>query len=214
MSLISPFLFGVTIAIAIGPIALLIVRAGIERGFGTAARCGLGAASADLIFAMLAFGAGAAVMRRLETHRAVIESVAAIVLIALGLALAAAAVKRHLESRSLAHAPDARVQIHEPRTEPVTRGYGYFPTLGLTLVNPLTIVFFASFAGQLGIEARPGAVVASAAAIFLGSLVVQLAFAAFGALLHRSIRDRRTLLALNVASGLGIAAFGFAGLSE
>lgn len=192
------FVFGLTLAIAIGPIALLILRAGLEHGFAVAARCGLGAASADLLYALAAFGAGAFLLPRLEAWRSEIELGGALLLIALGLGLA---VSSWRAARGAAAAEGSPGRL------------GYLSTFALTLVNPLTIVLFASFASQLGLEARGGAVLDAALAIFTGSLVVQLALAAMGALLHRGIRDRRVIAGLNLASGLGIAAFGLRGLT-
>lgn len=188
------FLFGITLAAAVGPIALLIVRAGLEQGFSTALRCALGAASADLLFAGIAFTAGAAALARLEALRAPIELVGACLLVLLGAWLAFTALR------------------HPPRGAAPRRGFGYGSTLALTLVNPLTILFFVSFASQLDFDSRGALIAAAVFAIFAGSLCVQLALAATGAFLRRRIGDPRLVRALNVASGLGIAAFGMRGL--
>lgn len=193
---LSAFLFGVTVAIAIGPIALLILKAGVERGFAAGARCGLGAAMADLIYAIVAFSVGTTLVRLLEAHRPVIEAIGACLLIALGLWIAVSALRGPGEVSA--------------RLAPLRYGFG--TTFALTLVNPLTIVIFTSFASQIGLAGSAGEVGALAFALFLGSLVVQLALAALGAVLHRSIRDHRVLSALNLLSGLGIAAFGIHGL--
>jgi hypothetical protein len=51
-----------------------------------------------------------------------------------------------------------------------------------------------------------------AGAVFAGSILVQLALAAAGAQLRRWLRSTAVLQSLNVASGLGILAFGLIGL--
>lgn len=193
---LGAFLFGVTVAIAIGPIALLILRAGVERGFAAGARSGLGAATADLIYAIVAFSAGATLVTLLEAHRPTIEATGGCLLIALGMWIAVCALREPSDASA--------------RAAPLRYGFG--ATFALTLVNPLTIVIFASFASQVGLAGRAWEIGALAFAVFLGSLVVQLALAAFGAVLHRNIRDHRALAALNLLSGLGIAAFGIHGL--
>ena len=67
---LQSFLFGVTLAAAVGPIALLIVNYGISRGFRAAFAAGCGAAVADLLYAMLAFVAGAQLLVWLEDKHA------------------------------------------------------------------------------------------------------------------------------------------------
>lgn len=194
---LGAFLFGVTLAIAIGPIALLIIRAGIERGFAAAARCGLGAATADLLYALLAFSAGAALLPRLTRSRGTIELAASLVLVALGLWLAAQGLRPA-----------------QPGGDPApwTLRPGFLSTLSLTLLNPLTVLLFAGLTAQLGLAGDALEVLGYALAVFSGSLVVQLALGAFGALLHLTVRSPRALATLNVASGLAIAAFGVRGL--
>lgn len=196
-TLLTSFLFGFTLAVAIGPIALLILRAGLEQGLGTALRCAFGAASADLLFALIAFLAGAAALARLEAYRELIELTGAVALLALGVWLAVTAWR---------HGSGAGARL------PPAVPFGFRSTLALTLVNPLTIVLFVSFASQLDSGMRGALLIGAALAVFAGSLVVQLVLAGAGAFLHRSIRSPRTLRALNLVSGLGIAAFGVRGL--
>jgi len=51
-------LAGYGIAIPVGPIAILILELGIQRGFSIAFCAGAGAASADLFYAVIAVLAG------------------------------------------------------------------------------------------------------------------------------------------------------------
>ncbi len=62
--LAKSFLFGVTMASAVGPIALLILSHGLRDGFKPAAAAGLGAALADLTYASIAFALGRCCSRR------------------------------------------------------------------------------------------------------------------------------------------------------
>jgi threonine/homoserine/homoserine lactone efflux protein len=52
------FLFGFTLAIAVGPIAILIFNQTINCGLKTGIFSALGAASADLTYAILTFSSG------------------------------------------------------------------------------------------------------------------------------------------------------------
>ncbi len=87
-------------------------------------------------------------------------------------------------------------------------------TFALTIVNPLTIVLFAAFSTQLPAAASAQTIGASAFALFLGSLVVQLVWAAGGSAAARFLSHVAAIRALNVASGIAIAAFGIAGVVE
>jgi len=77
------FVFGVIVAGAIGPIALLIFGTGARQGFAAGAFAGLGAALADLLYALAAFLAGALVLPSLAEYERAIETGCALLLVAL-----------------------------------------------------------------------------------------------------------------------------------
>src|SRR5687768_12606285 len=83
--LLSAFLIGAAagyaIAIPVGPIAVLIVRTGLRRGFRVAAVAGAGAATVDLIYAIIAVVVGGAVTGVLAPVIAPMRLAAAAVLI-------------------------------------------------------------------------------------------------------------------------------------
>ncbi|MEI2655036.1 MAG: hypothetical protein V9G12_23325 [Microthrixaceae bacterium] len=60
---------GIPLMIAVGPIAVLLVELGIERGVARAWPAAIGVASADLTFATLAAFSGAALSRALSRTR-------------------------------------------------------------------------------------------------------------------------------------------------
>ena len=114
-----------------------------------------------------------------------------------------------LAGRALRTLPAAAPASHAQRL-----GAPLITTFVLTIVNPLTIVLFAAFSTQLPAAASAQAIGASAFALFLGSLVVQLVWAAGGSAAARFLSHVAAIRALNVASGLAIAAFGLAGVVE
>jgi len=196
-SIIKSLLFGLTIALAVGPIALLIVNYGVTRGFASASRSAIGAGLADLSYAVVAFVAGNLLVARLEAHRTAFEVVAALVLIAFGAYMFLGALRT------------ARTVT---ATASPTAGKELATTFALTLLNPLTIIAFAGFAGQLPLAGSAARALLLALAVFLGSITVQLVLAAAGAQLGRSLQNPTFLKSLNAVSGLGIVAFGLAGL--
>ena len=196
-SILKSLLFGLTIALAVGPIALLIVNYGVTRGFASAARSALGAGLADLTYAAVAFVAGDLLVARLEPHRSLFEIIAALLLIVFGgyLLIGAMRVGRTV---SAAVATPGKSELAT--------------TYALTLFNPLTIVAFAGFAGQLPLAGSTVRALLLAFTVFLGSICVQIALATAGAQLGRWLRNPAVLKSLNAVSGLGILVFGLLGL--
>ena len=76
--------FGMVLAGSIGPIALLIFGTAARRGFAAGCYAGLGAALADLVYALLAFSIGALLLPALEQHATAIRVACALLLTGLG----------------------------------------------------------------------------------------------------------------------------------
>lgn len=195
------FAFGATVAIAIGPIALLIVNYGLTSGLRAAVESGLGAALADFTYGLVAFAAGHALAPALAARAGGIRLVASAVLVGFGIWMAVSALRRR---RAAAVGPAA--------ARPWTRGGPLVATYLLTVVNPMTVIAFLGFAVQLPLGGSLARSAWYAACLFAGSLCIQLLLAAAGAGLGRIVADPRWTTAANVASGAGIAAFGIAGL--
>jgi threonine/homoserine/homoserine lactone efflux protein len=185
------FLLGVAagygIAIPVGAIAVLIVQVGIRCGFACAASAGAGAATADLLYALLAVTGGVALAAAVEDVGEPLRWLSAGVLVLIALR----GLVRARRAPGIADAP-----LPRPREYAVT----YARFLGLTVINPLTVVYFAAIVLGLGVAAdlAPGAGVAFVAGAFLASLSWQLLLAAVGALAGRRLPPR-------VAVGAAIA---------
>jgi arginine exporter protein ArgO len=177
------FLLGVAagygIAIPVGAIAVLIVQVGIRCGFGCAASAGAGAATADLLYALLAVTGGVALAAAVEDVGEPLRWVSAGVLVLIAL-------------RGLARARRAPGMADAPLPRPREYALTYARFLGLTVINPLTVVYFAAIVLGLGLAAEltPAAGVAFVAGAFLASLSWQLLLAAVGALVGRRLPPR------------------------
>lgn len=119
---------GFAIAIPVGPIGVLIVDRGVKRGFRDAAMAGLGTAGADLVYATLAATTGAVVASIVRPILTPLRLVAVVVLVAIALWNLRGAFHR-VEPSDLPH---------------VAGGRTFFTFLGLTLLNPVTVIYFAS----------------------------------------------------------------------
>jgi threonine/homoserine/homoserine lactone efflux protein len=195
------FLFGVAIAAPVGPIALLLIHIGLNHRLSAALSAALGVALADLSYAVLALTAGSGLFALLHAHDRAIRLTSSGLLLLLGLWLAVRAL------RNPAVSTDAS-------PEPRTRAPGLMQLYLLTLANPLTILLFVAFSGQMTVEAGVGAVLYGSLWLFLGSLAVQASYASFGAALRRWVATPGAVRRINTISGVAIAAFGVAGIAS
>ncbi|HTS52229.1 MAG TPA: LysE family transporter [Burkholderiales bacterium] len=195
------FLFGVAIAAPVGPIALLLIHTGLNHRLSAALWAALGVALADLTYAVLALAAGSGLVRLLHVHQGAFRLASSGALILLGLWLATRALRE----------PAARAATAPERTRHAS---GLIQLYLLTLANPLTILLFAAFSGQMPACGGVAAVVSGSLCLFLGSLAVQTGYASFGAALRRWVATPSTVRKINAMSGIAIAAFGAWGLGS
>jgi arginine exporter protein ArgO len=204
---------GLGIAIPVGAIAILIVETGLRRGFRLAAAAGAGAASVDGLYALVAAAFGAALAAVLAPWEKPLRVVAVVVLVAI-------AVRGLIGLRALSRPADADDAPIRPDVEAAERGgsavrtYGVF--LAITLLNPLTVTYFAALVLGLGSTgAGPAEKAAFVVGAFLSSLAWQTLLAAVGAFLHRRLSPRlragvvllgnAIILAFAIAIGAGLA---------
>jgi arginine exporter protein ArgO len=190
---VAGVLAGLGIAVPVGAIAVLIVDLGMRRGFAGAVPAAMGAASADLTYAAVAAVAGIAVAAALAPYERRIQLVSATVLAG----IVAFRTARLLRAREDAH--------------PGPTGDGplgtYAGFLALTLVNPLTVTYFAALILGLGDDTLGSG--ADRALFVIGAFVAsaawQLVLAGAGALLHHRLPER-ALLATALFGNVLIAA--------
>jgi arginine exporter protein ArgO len=186
---------GYGIAIPVGAIAVLIVEVGIRCGFRCAFFAGAGAATADLLYAGLAVVGGTALVGLAQTVDDPLR-------IASGVVLAAIAV---WGLRRVGKKPES-IRVPMPDRRELAKTYARF--VGLTIINPTTIVYFAAVIVGLGVaddlSATEGALFVVGA--FLASLSWQTLLAAVGALAGDRLSARAQTTAI-VAGNLVILVF-------
>lgn len=172
---------GLGIAVPVGAIAVLIVDLGMRRGFGAAVPAAMGTASADLAYAAVAAVAGIGIAAALAPYQRRIQLLSAAVLAG----IVAFRLTRLFQARQ-----DAR---RGPAANGPLATYAGF--LGLTLVNPLTVTYFAALIlglgnKTLGSGADKALFVTGA---FVASAAWQLVLAGAGAVLHHRLPERAPL---------------------
>lgn len=130
-------IIGISIAAPVGPIGILCIKRSLTRGYAAGFATGLGAALADLMYAIVAGFGLTAVSSFLIKQQPLLYFIGGLVLTALGI----------------------KTLFSPPITQPLTiKGKSFLSTtletMILTLTNPFTILaFVAAFAGiGLGVE--------------------------------------------------------------
>ncbi|WP_326551805.1 LysE family transporter [Micromonospora sp. NBC_01813] len=199
-ALTSGLLAGYGIAIPVGAIGVLVVTLSARVSLRHGAAAGLGVATADGLYALAAVVGGAAIARLLSPAVGVLQAAAAVVLAAIAVRGIVVAVRaRRAPADTARSAP----------TGTLTRTYAAF--VGLTLLNPMTIVYFAALVvgyqgDAMGASSSPalvGAVFVGAA--FVASASWQLLLASGGAILGRTLASPRGRL-ITALVGNGIIA--------
>ena len=194
----SSFLAGVVagygIAIPVGAISILIVETALRRGFAAGFAAGAGAATVDGFYALIAALAGSAVAGVLEPLAPELRALSAIVLMAIGLRGLLALQRRRNGPTTVRELPPSLV-----------RTYATF--VALTVINPMTVVYFAALI--LGLPAIGSGLLDKL--VFIGGAVLssgswQTVLAVIGSLFHRRL-SHRLRIAVTVAGNLIILGF-------
>ena len=210
-ALIAGLAAGYGIAIPVGAVAVLIVETGLRSGGRAAAAAGAGAASADGIYAAVAALFGAALAGVLTPWERPLRVAAVAVLAALALH-GFRSVARATTGAAAWSGPSGPRDLAPSGPGPSTgagrsirRTYAGF--LGITLLNPLTITYFAALIlglGRTGTDAAQKA--AFVAGAFLASLSWQMLLAGGSATLRRRLSPR-VRLAVGIAGNAMVLAF-------
>jgi threonine/homoserine/homoserine lactone efflux protein len=194
---------GLIIAVPVGPVGILCVRRTLIEGEKFGLISGLGAASADAFFGIVAGFGLTYVQDWLLARRDWLGLGAGIFLLAVGL-------KGLLAPREFNPGPIGGERL----------AAAFLSTFAIALTNPLTILVFAAIFTQLGFDPTTGAISIAAlvAGVFSGSLAWWFSLC-FGAPLLRGIgiawlpRLAGAILAVSGAGLLGVAFVRMAGLA-
>ena len=175
---------GLGVAVPVGPIAVLIVAVGLRRGFQSGFMAGAGVASADIFYAGVAALMGEALVLALSPYKDMLGLISALLLFGIG----GFGLWRVRKTSSTGGAKQILI-------EGKLRVYAQF--LGLTLINPMTIVYFSALilSREVSNVVTFGERVEFVVGAGLASLLWQTLLAALGATARRNLSPRFTLLA-------------------
>jgi len=179
---------GYAIAIPVGPIALLIIRTAMHGGLRPGLAAGAGTATVDFLYAAVAMLAGPVLVTAIAPILFPARVGAALVLMFFALAAT-----RRAGARAVA-------------TEPASTLRTYLVFVGLTIVNPATVIYFAALAvGLPAVSADPLARAAFVVAAATASLSWQWLLAGTASLFHGQIPARAERWAARVSAVIILA---------
>ncbi|UUU28911.1 LysE family transporter [Streptomyces sp. CA-210063] len=196
-ALVAGLLAGYGIAIPVGAVATYLVSLTARTSLRTGACAALGVATADGLYALLATVGGTALAAALRPVLEPLRWASALVLLALAARGAVTALRQYRTRRLTTR----------PRQDPVGPARAYVVLLGITLLNPTTVVYFAALVlGSRSAEAvNPLEQTVFVLAAFLASASWQLLLAGGGALLGRALTGHRGRLVTGLLSSAVIA---------
>lgn len=173
---VAGLLAGYGVAIPVGAIAVFVLGLSARVSLRVGVAAALGVATADGLYAVVATSGGVALAGMISPLAAPLRWVAALVLFVLAAHGTVRALRRH---RSPAAAD---------RTDALTRPFRAFGILlGLTLLNPMTVVYFAALVvgGTATTGSSPAAATLFVVGAFLASASWQVLIALGGSLVGR-----------------------------
>ncbi|MEU5539142.1 LysE family transporter [Streptomyces sp. NPDC020362] len=191
-ALLAGLLAGYGIAVPVGAVGTYLVSLTARTSLRTGACAALGVASADGLYALLAAAGGSALAGALRPVLSPLRWVSALVLAAIAVRGGLLALRQYRAQR---------LTTRPERPDPGA-ARAYLGLLGITLLNPVTVVYFAALVlGTSTPEAvRPVEQAAFVVAAFAASASWQLLLAGGGALLGRALTGHRGRLATALLS--------------
>ncbi|MEU6322365.1 LysE family transporter [Streptomyces sp. NPDC047009] len=182
-ALVAGLVAGYGIAVPVGVVAAYLVSLTARTSLRTGACAALGVATADGLYALVAAVGGTALAVLIQPVMVPLRWASALVLAALAVRGAVAALDQY---RSAGTATAGRAVPPTPRR-------AYLGLLGITLLNPTTVVYFAALVlgSRAGGPVRPLEQGLFVLAAFAASASWQLTLAGGGALLGRALTGRR-----------------------
>jgi arginine exporter protein ArgO len=191
-ALVAGLLAGYGIAIPIGAVGAYLVTLSATAGPRVGAAAALGVATVDGLYAAVAVLGGTALSGRIAPYAGVAHRLAALVVLVVAGWLVVGAIRRYRRHATATAGRDTAL----------TPVRAYAVLLGMTLLNPTTLVYFGAVVvgGQAGALGGPATGVVFVVAAFLASASWQLLLAAGGLLLGRLLTGPRGRLVTTLAA--------------
>jgi len=195
--LLKGIIIGFSLAAPVGPIGILCIRRTLTRGRWRGFVVGMGGASADIVYALVAAFGVSLIFDFVAGHQQWIRLLGGILLLAVGF-----------------HIYRSRSETHVPSTPTNGEARVFASTFFLALTNPMTLFAFAAAFSGIGIESVIGnrvSVMLLIGGVFFGSLLWFSLLTVFSHLFKEKVTTRGLAIINRVAGSL-LMLFGAAGL--
>ncbi|MFE6052572.1 LysE family transporter [Kitasatospora sp. NPDC056446] len=201
-ALVAGLLAGYGIAMPVGAVATYLVALTARTSLKVGACAALGVATADGLYALIAVVGGSALAHAIQPIMLPLRWASALVLIGLAVRGGAAAIGRYRDRPAATRADEGA---------PVSPARAYVGLWGITMMNPMTVVYFAALVLGARTTVAPSHLeqVVFVLAAFAASAGWQLLLAGGGALLGRVLTGSRGQLMTAMASSALITALAF-----
>jgi len=191
------FIYGISLSIMVGPIAIIIINNGIAYGRKPALKSAFGAATADLVFIIVAFIGSTTIVNLLEVYSKELQFIASFFILAFGLKLVFSS-----STPIQKEGKDAYI--------------GFAGTFLLTIINPLTIITISALSIVIfkNTEINSLTLVLAVIGFFLGSLVTQILFALISSSFKKKATNYKLIIATTLIGGTSIFIIGVKGLID
>jgi arginine exporter protein ArgO len=197
-ALVAGLLAGYGIAMPVGAVGTYLVALTARTSLRIGVCAALGVATADGIYALIAVLGGSALTPVLQPIMLPMRCVSALVLTALAVRGGTAAISQYRRLKTASRA----------RETPVGPVRAYLGLLGMTMLNPITVIYFAALVLGRQTTGAPDYLEQAVfiLAAFVASASWQLLVAGSGALLGRALTSSRGRLVTAMASSTLICA--------
>ena len=193
---LAGFAAGLAIAMPLGAIAVLILRESMVRGLRFGLAAGAGCATVDFLYCALALALGATLADAVEPMLPTLAAISGLVIVGIGVYQLVRALRAHATP-----AEQAELVSGSP-----LRVYGRF--VGLTALNPATIVYFLALSAVLtSVTTSAAGPIVFVLFTFLASLLWQSTIAVVGAVIGATVTERTTRL-LGIIAACAIIVLG------
>lgn len=210
--LISHFLQGASIgfiaSVPLGPIGILCIQRTLNKGRRSGFVSGLGAATSDLLYAIIAGFSVSFVMKFVEEQKTVLEFIAAGVLIFIGIRIFRTNPVVEMRRRQQQQIRSRKLEEQMGHIAPnYNKGYwkDYFSTFFLTVTNPLALFLFLGAFSIVGGERTVTTQILLLLGVFCGAATWWLTLTVLVGLFRRKLTMRRLYYINKVAGSIIIA---------
>lgn len=197
LKIIKGIVIGLMVSIPLGPIGVIVIQRTLNRGWLSGFLSGLGAATADIIYAIIAATGFGIILQLVETHVVLLQIITFCIIIIIGIAISQKSIKK----------------LRKERTRSSNLFSDFLSIFLLTFSNPLVLgVFLASFTGAASTEdASMKNIIIILLGVFVGALLWWLILTVSVSLFRHKFRFRN-LFWINKVTGIVILILGISGL--